>query len=108
MAEIRAEQGMVRTQAQIILPATPQRTALKRLIEPTPAIAPVMVCVVLTGMPIAVETNNVIAAPVSAQKPSTDLSLDIFCPIVLTIRHPPNIVPSEIAPWQAMTTQGGI
>jgi hypothetical protein len=37
--------------AQTMRPATPQRTADRRRIEPTPMIAPVMVCVVLTGMP---------------------------------------------------------
>lgn len=42
---------MVNTQAQTIVPATPQRTALKRLSESIPIIAPVMVCVVLTGIP---------------------------------------------------------
>jgi hypothetical protein len=42
---------MVRTQASTICPATPQRTALIRFVEPTPTMEPVMVCVVLTGMP---------------------------------------------------------
>lgn len=92
-----AEQGMVKTQAHMMLPATPHFTALARLIEPMPIIAPVMVCVVLTGTPRAVEKKSVMAAPVSAQKPSTGLSFATFCPIVLTIRQPPNIVPTAIA-----------
>ena len=46
-----AEAGMVRTQAQTMRAATPQRTAEARLIEPTPTMAPVMVWVVETGMP---------------------------------------------------------
>ncbi len=31
--------------------ATPQRTADRRCVVPTPTIAPVIVCVVLTGIP---------------------------------------------------------
>ena len=50
-AEIAAAAGMVRTQAHTIRPATPQRTADNRLIDPTPMMAPVMVWVVLTGTP---------------------------------------------------------
>jgi hypothetical protein len=42
---------MVRTQAQTIRRATPQRTADSRRVAPTPTIAPVMVWVVETGMP---------------------------------------------------------
>ena len=45
-----AEAGIVKIQAQTIRPATPQRTAENRWSEPTPMMAPVMVCVVLTGM----------------------------------------------------------
>ena len=39
------------TQAATMLPATPQRTARARCAAPTPTIAPVIVCVVETGMP---------------------------------------------------------
>lgn len=42
-AATRAEAGMVRIQAHTILRAMPQRTADKRLVAPTPTIAPVMV-----------------------------------------------------------------
>ena len=80
-----------------MLPATPQRTALARRVEPTPTMAPVMVWVVDTGIPSAVARNSVIAPPVSAQKPSTGLSLVIFWPMVLTMRQPPNMVPAAIA-----------
>ena len=51
MAAIKADAGMVKTQAQMTVRATPQRTADKRRVAPTPTIAPVIVCVVLTGMP---------------------------------------------------------
>ena len=81
----------------MMLPATPQRTALARCTEPTPTMAPVMVCVVETGIPIKVAINSVIAPPVSAQKPPTGLSLVIFWPMVLTMRQPPNMVPRPMA-----------
>jgi hypothetical protein len=102
-----AEQGMVRTHAQTIVPATPQRTALNLCIEPTPMIEPVIVWVVLMGTPRAEEIKSTVAAPVSAQKPSTGVNFATFWPIVLTIRHPPNIVPSAMAAWQLITTQRG-
>ena len=50
-AAIPADIGIVRSHAQTIRVATPQRTAEARLIEPTPTIAPVIVWVVETGMP---------------------------------------------------------
>ena len=50
-AAISAAIGIVSTQAQTIRPATPHFTAESRWVEPTPTIAPVIVCVVLTGMP---------------------------------------------------------
>ena len=46
-----AEAGMVMIHAMTMLPATPQRTAEVPLVVPTPMMAPVMVCVVETGMP---------------------------------------------------------
>ena len=42
---------MVRIQAHTILPATPHLTAEMRRVAPTPMMAPVMVCVVETGIP---------------------------------------------------------
>ena len=96
-AAISAAAGIVRIQAQTIRPATPQRTADSRLIEPTPMIAPVMVCVVLTGTPRWVAVKSEIAPAVSAAKPPTGCSLVIFEPIVWMIRQPPDSVPSAIA-----------
>ena len=89
--------GIVRIQAQTIVPATPHLTALMRRRDPTPTIAPVIVWVVLTGIPKAEATNRLVAAPDSAQKPSTGRSFATFCPMVLTILHPPDIVPRAIA-----------
>ena len=47
------------------------------------------------------------APEVSAQKPPMGWSLVIFVPIVLTMRQPPNIVPSAIAAWLMRMTQSG-
>src|SRR5216683_3382833 len=77
-----AAAGIVKTQAQTIRPATRHLTADRRVVDPTPAIAPVMVCVVDTGIPAAVAPNNVIAPAVSAQKPPTGRNFVIFEPIV--------------------------
>src|SRR5471032_1882579 len=97
IAATNAEAGIVNIHAHTILPATPQRTADIFCAEPTPTMAPVIVCVVETGTPSAVAMNKVMAPPVSAQKPPTGLSLVIFWPIVLTMRQPPNRVPKLIA-----------
>jgi hypothetical protein len=77
-----AAAGMVRTHAHTILPATRHLTADSLVVDPTPAIAPVIVCVVETGIPNIVAPNNVIAPAVSAQNPPTGLSFVIFEPIV--------------------------
>lgn len=58
---------MVRIHAQSKLMVTPQRTALKRLVAPTPMMDPVMVCVVETGIPKLDTVNKVKAPAVSAQ-----------------------------------------
>jgi len=50
-AATAADTGNVKTQVQMIFPATPQRTAVSRLVAPTPTIAPAIVWVVLTGIP---------------------------------------------------------
>lgn len=68
-ADIRADKGIVKIHAHTIFPATPQRTAVSLLVEPTPTMAPVIVCVVLTGMPAIDAPIIEIAAAVSAQKP---------------------------------------
>src|SRR5258707_11054859 len=95
------------TQAITMLDATFQRTADTLRAAPTPTIDPVMVCVVETGIPRKVAPNSVMAPPVSAQNPCIGVSLVILDPIVLTIRQPPNNVPSPIAAWQLITTQNG-
>ncbi len=49
-----AAAGIVRIHAQTIRPATPHFTADNRRVAPTPTIAPVIVCVVETGVPVKV------------------------------------------------------
>ena len=70
--------------------------------------APVIVCVVLTGTPSAVAVNSDTAPAVSAAKPPTGCSRVIFDPIVWMMRQPPDSVPSAIAAWAASTTQNGM
>ena len=82
VAATAAEAGMVRTQAQTILVATPQRMAERRCVVPTPTMAPVMVCVVETGIPACAAKKRVMAPAVSAQKPPTGLSFVILEPMV--------------------------
>ena len=53
--------GIVRTHPQTIRRATPHRTAESRFVAPTPMIAPVIVCVVLTGIPKRVASRMLIA-----------------------------------------------
>src|SRR5262249_51535076 len=78
-------------------PATPQRPAGRRRVAPTPIMEPVMVCVVLTGMPPTAVPISMSAPAVSAQKPPTGRSWVIRIPIVFTIRQPPAMVPRPIA-----------
>src|ERR1043165_3139284 len=65
--------GWVSTHAMTISEATVQRTAAARRADPTPMIAPVMVCVVDTGTPRPVARNNV-AAPALSDRKSTRLN----------------------------------
>ena len=103
-----AAMGMVRTHAQTMRPATPQRTAESRRVEPTPTMAPVMVWVVETGMPNELARNSVAAPAVSAAKPPTGCSLVIFEPRVWMMRHPPESVPRAIAACAARMTHIGM
>lgn len=54
MAAMNPAAGIVSIQAQTILPATPHLTADSRRVAPTPTMAPVIVCVVETGVPVSV------------------------------------------------------
>ena len=68
-ADINADMGMVSIHAQTIVPATPHRTAVSRFVAPTPTMAPVIVWVVLTGIPATDAPIMEMAAAVSAQNP---------------------------------------
>ena len=89
--------GIVIIQAMIIFCVTPQRTALNLRVAPAPIIAPVIVCVVLTGIPSKLVENNVKAPAVSALNPSKGRRCVILLPIVFTILQPPIKVPIPIA-----------
>src|SRR5262245_33069072 len=103
-----ADAGIVSTHAHTIGPAIPQRTAERRRVDPTPTMAPVIVCVVLTGTPSAVAVKIDTAPAVSAANPPTGCSFVIFDPMVWIIRHPPESVPNEIAVYAAISTQSGM
>lgn len=97
MYPIPALIGMVRSHAQTMFLVTPHRTALARLADPTPIIDPVMVCVVLTGIPAREQPMMVPAADVSAAKPCTGRNFATFWPSVLITPQPPASVPQAIA-----------
>ena len=71
-------------------------------------IAPVIVCVVLTGTPRAVAVNSDTAPAASAAKPPTGCRRVILEPMVWMMRQPPAKVPIEMAACAAITTQNGI
>src|SRR3954452_7058483 len=97
---MKAAQGMVRTHAMTIRWPQIHRTDRSPRVVPTPRIDPVMAWVVLMGTPPNVAAKMVVAAAVSAQNPPTGFSRVMPEPIVLTIRHPPNMVPNAMAPLQ--------
>src|SRR5205807_5814687 len=101
------ETGSVNTHARTMFHATPQRTQRTPLLAPIPRIAPLMAWVVLIGTPNRVAISIVVAAAVSAAKPSTGCSFVRRNPMVRTIRHPPAAVPSPIASAAASITHSG-
>ena len=92
-----AETGIVKIHAHNKLTVTPHLTADTLFSKPTPTIDPVMVCVVDTGIPKCSVNPRVTAPAVSAATPSKAFTFVIFEPIVLTIFHPPLMVPKDIA-----------
>ena len=91
-----------------MLPATPQRTADRRRVAPTPMIEVVVMCVVDTGTAktVAVVTMT-LDATVWAAKPPVGVSWMIRRPMVRMMRKPPAYVPALIAAAAASTTQKG-
>ena len=102
-----AEAGIVKIQVRIMLLAIPQRTAEKRLVVPTPIMAPAIVWVVLTGIPIAVALKSVMAPAVSALKPPMGFKWVSFTPMVLIIFIPPERVPKAMTDKASNCTQKG-
>jgi hypothetical protein len=102
-----AEAGMVRIHAQMMLRATPHRTALSRRVAPAPMTEPATTCVVLTGNPHDVAAWMIAAPTVSAVNPSMGSILMIRLLIVRMMRQPPAHVPRPIARAAASTTHVG-
>ena len=73
-----ADIGIVSSHAQNIFVVTPHFTADTPFLAPAPIIAPVITCVVLTGIPKCVAPKRVMAPADSAQNPSNGLSFVIF------------------------------
>ena len=94
-----AAPGIVRTQAQTMRRVTPQRTAERRRVAPTPTIAPVMVCVVLTGMPKWAVASSVSAPADSAAKPpkASYLASRAFYPLTMPLTVGPGSISVAIA-----------
>ena len=67
--DIKIVAGMVNTHAATIFVAVAQRTEAIPFVIPTPMMDPVIVCVVLTGIPNTAVPISVKAPDVSAQKP---------------------------------------
>jgi hypothetical protein len=78
--------GMVSTHAHTIWPATPQRTADRRRTAPTPTIAPVIACVVLTARRSAFRSNRDRGVGLG-REPADRLQLGIFDPMVQAMRQ---------------------
>lgn len=88
--------GIVNTHAATIFVAVAQRTDATPFVMPTPIMAPVMVCVVLTGIPRTAVPINVNAPDVSAQNPWTGFNRANPSPKVLITFFPPTMVPKAI------------
>jgi len=99
--------GKVSTQASRMLEATPQRTALTRLLAPTPMMQALMQWVVETGIPSLLAARITRVPEVSAAKPWSGAMRMILVPMVLMMRLPPAIVPRPMAAAQMMITQRG-
>jgi len=73
----------------MMLPATPQRTAEKRRVAPTPMIEDEMTCVVDTGSPYWALPSMTALATVCAAKPLAGVSWMMRRPSVRMMRQPP-------------------
>src|SRR3954452_18757868 len=109
MQAMPAAAGKVVSQAMTMLPATFQRTAESRLVEPTPMIAEVIVWVVEIGaFSTRALKNSTELATVSAAKPSAGPRSMILRPRVRMIRPPPAYVPAASTVAEVQNTHHGI
>src|SRR5690242_5099178 len=90
-----------------MFPATPQRTADRRLVAPTPITEAEITCVVETGKPRCAVAKRMPDELVWAAKPCGGSSLNTRLPTVRMIRQPPTYVPAAIAVPAARMTQVG-
>ena len=86
----------------------PHLTADGRLVDPTPIMAEVAQCVVLTGMPKCEATSITAAADRLAANPPAGRSVVIFNPRVRMTRQPPNAVPMLMAVAETRMAHTGI
>ena len=84
----------------------PQRTAEITLVIPTPMIALLEVCVVLTGKPMFEANSMTLAAARFAANPLGGESRVNFIPKVWITRHPPTAVPIPMAIPEAPCIHG--
>jgi len=103
-----AQAGKVKIQVKTIFLAIPHRTAERRLVAPTPMMAALIQCVVLTGIPRCEATSITVAAEASAANPWTGRKVVTLNPSVLITRHPPIRVPKLIEAAETITAQKGI
>src|SRR3954471_14494150 len=107
-APTTAAHGSVSTQATAMFPATPQRTAERRLAAPAPMMPPEITWVVERGKPTC-EAERMTAAPAPwAANPCAGSILMMRLPIVRMMRQPPTYVPAAIALAALTTTQVGM
>ena len=88
--------GMVRIHDSTMRLAVTHFTDFMPSVRPTPMTPPVMVCVVLTGMPRNDVAIKVVAPANSAEKPLTGVILAKPPPMVLMTFLPPIKMPNDM------------
>src|SRR5438128_10784173 len=100
-----AAAGIVTSQAVAMVAPSPQLTAERFLVTPTPITHPVITCVVLTGRPIRVAPCMTLAAMRFAVKGVADASLMLLQPRLRLMPPPPAYVPTAVASADRATAQ---
>ena len=88
--------GMVKTQDKTMRLAVTHFTDFTPSVRPTPITPPVMVCVVLTGIPMNEVAINVVAPANSAEKPLMGVIFAKPPPMVLMTFLPPIKMPNDM------------